>query len=140
VARILVAATERVLPQVSAALVGHEVLETTTLQQAQRLILEDGIELCIIGIHFDDSRAVELVKFIRLDPSHRNTPIIITRLTPSDMSNFIRQTMDGMKKLLTISDYLELEGDPLATIKIKDSVTRVLLERKLEPKKSYLEN
>ncbi len=129
-ARILVAATERALPQIRAALLGHEVLETATIRQAQRLIVEDGIELFLIGIHFDDSRAIELVNYIRLDQRHRKTPIAITRLTPTDMANFIRQIMDGLKRRQTISEYLELEGDPLAAAKIKDAVTMLLSSKK----------
>jgi hypothetical protein len=33
------------MPQVRAALAGHELLETIALQEAERLIVDDGIEL-----------------------------------------------------------------------------------------------
>ncbi len=125
------------MPRMRAALAGHELLETTTLQQSERLVIEDIIDLFVIGIHFDDSRTMELVKLIRLDPKHKETPILITRLTPSSMAEFIQQTMETMKSLRVVTDYLELEDDPMADVKIRDTVSRLLpAGKRLTPKKN----
>lgn len=129
-ATILVASTKYVLPHVRAALAGQELLEALNMQEAQRLVMKDGIELFVIGVHFDDSRAMELVKFIRLDPKHSQTPIVVVRLTPTTMADYMRQTMDTMKSLQVISDYLELEGDPAAQARIQEAVTKLLLAQK----------
>ena len=128
-ARILVAASSMVLRQVSTALSGHEILETTTLRQAERLVLQDGIDIFVIGIQFDESRAVDLVKSIRLDPKHKATPIVMVRLTPSNMADSIRQTMNAMTSILSINVYLELEDDQLAAQKIRDIVATFLPSR-----------
>lgn len=130
-ARILLAASETLsAPVMRAALAGHELLEPKDLHEAERLIQEASIELFVIGVQFDDSRGMELVKRIRLDQAHKKTPILIVRVTPSEMASFIRQTMDTMKSLGVISDYLELEGDPLAEVKIRDEVSKFLQRRK----------
>jgi response regulator RpfG family c-di-GMP phosphodiesterase len=134
VARILLAASKISLPPICAALHGHELLQTTTSQQAEKLITEDGIELFVIGIHFDDSRAMELVKQIRTDKKHEHTPIIMIRITPSEIVAFLRQTMDTMKSLKVIDDYLEVDNDPLAEVKIKNLVNKHLRVSKTKPK------
>jgi hypothetical protein len=130
VTRIVLAATELALPLLRAALTEHELLEAKTMQQAERFVLEDSIELFVIGVHFDDSRVMDLVTLIRLRPEHKKTPILVIRVTPSTMASFISQTMDAMKILQVISDYLELEGDPLAELKIKNTVVEYLPSKK----------
>jgi PleD family two-component response regulator len=125
-ARILIAEAMAEMPKISSALSAHELLETTTLQQAVRLVIEDGIELFVIGVHFDDSRAVELVKLIRADKNHQDTPVLMVRLAPSKMADFIRQTLETMKAMQVISDYLELENDAFADSKLRDAVSACL--------------
>jgi hypothetical protein len=79
---------------------------------------------------------MELVKLIRLDPKHKQTPILVVRLTPSAMADFIRQTMDTMKSLRVISDYLELEDDPIADVKIRDAAAEYLqIEKQIVKKR-----
>jgi DNA-binding NtrC family response regulator len=134
VARILLAASILALPQVSAALADHQLSETTTMQQAEKLIAQDGIDMFVIGIHFDESRSVELVKLIRQNSKYKTTPILMLRVTPSEMAHFIKQTMDAMKHLWSITDYLELEGDPDAAEKIADAVTRYLPSKTGSPR------
>ncbi len=134
-ARILLAASAISKYLLRAALAEHELLETTTFGEAQRLVLEDGIDLFVICIFFDDSRAMELVTVIRTDPKHKQTPILVVRVTPSEMADFIRHTMNTMKTLHVISDYLELDGDPIADIKIGDAAKEYLPSEKRIVKK-----
>lgn len=130
-ARILLAEEAAILPTVTSALVGYELLATVSLRQAERLILEDGIDLFVVGIHFDDSRAMELIKKVRLDRKHGNTPIIIHRLSPSEHAELLKQTLDVMRTMNIISDYLEVEGDPDAKSKIRKAVEQYLPTKKL---------
>jgi DNA-binding response OmpR family regulator len=106
-ARILIAVSKLALPEGSAALAAHELLEITTLRQSETLIAQDVIDMFVIGVHFDDSRSVELVKLIRQSSKYKTTPILMLRVTPSEMAHFIKQTMDAMKHLWSITDYVE---------------------------------
>jgi CheY-like chemotaxis protein len=135
-ARILVAERSEKLLTVSAALAGYELLKVATLQQAQNLVLEEGIDLFLIGIHFDDSQAMELIRLIRSAPKHKSTPIVVMCLTASGMGSVLRQTMDVMKAIHTINDYLELESEPKAAQRIRLTVDGFLLPAKLVSNKS----
>ena len=125
-ARILLAEDANNLPTLTAALRGYELLATVTLKQAERLIIEDGINIIVVGIHFEDSRAMELIQMVRLDAKHEKTPIIVHRLNPSDHGAVLRQTLDVMKTLKVIQEYLELEGNPAAKQKIREAVEQYL--------------
>ena len=63
---------------------------------------------------------------VRLDAKHEKTPIIVHRLNPSDHGAVLRQTLDVMKNLKVIQEYLELEGDAKAEQKIRDAVEQYL--------------
>jgi CheY-like chemotaxis protein len=128
--RILVAEKSEKLLTVSAALTGYELLEVATLQQAKNLVLDDGIDLFLIGVHFDDSQAMELIKLIRNAPKHKSTPIVVVCLTASGMGFVLRQIMDAMKSIHTINDYLELDNEPKPAQRIRLTVDKCLLSAK----------
>jgi response regulator RpfG family c-di-GMP phosphodiesterase len=127
-ARILIAEEESVMGLIVQGLDGYELLQATAFSEAKRLVCEHGISLFIIGIHFDDSQAMALVKFIRTEKHHKETPIVIVRLLPSKNANMLRQTLDVMKTIQGISDYLELVNDPQASNKIRAAVDNCLPE------------
>ncbi len=91
------------------ALAGLEVMQASTAQEAERLIVEDGIDLFILGIHFDDSRALQVITTIRLDEKHKKTPILVVRLSPSEHTEMLRMTLDTLIKLHVITDFIEFE-------------------------------
>jgi hypothetical protein len=125
-AKILVADEMDCLRKVRKALTGYEALETPYLAEAKRLIIEDGIELFLIGIHFDESQAVELIKFIRRDKKHANTPILVQRMLPSQNAEILRQTLDVMCSLQIVNEYVELDEDENADLTLRASVERQL--------------
>lgn len=91
------------------ALSGLEVIHATTQAEAERLIIEDGINLFILGIHFDDSRALQVITNIRLDKNHKDTPILVVRLSPSEHSDMLRMTLDTLIKLNIVTEFIEFE-------------------------------
>lgn len=64
-ARILVAVLAEPLPTVKKALAGYW------------LVVRFAIDLFVIGILFDDPRAMELIRMIRLDITRHATPILM---------------------------------------------------------------
>jgi hypothetical protein len=114
------------MQQAKSALAEYEIYDATTLEQAERLVVEDGISLFVVGIHFDDSRAGELIKFIRKDAKHKTTPILVLRTAASQVADYLRSTMDVMKSVQTISEYLELELEENPGPIIKEAAARCL--------------
>ena len=124
--RILIAHDANHLGVVTKALEGYDLVVVSDVMGAQYQIMEDGIDLVIIGIHFDESRAIELVNIIRSDDKHKKTPIVLIRLSPTGLSESINVTTAALIKIGTVSEYLELESDPEAALKIKDVVGSLL--------------
>jgi len=124
-ARILIAEVETQMSKIRAALVGFELVEVTTLQQAERMVMEDGIDLVVVGIHFDDSRAIQLINIVRSDSKHVATPVIVVRLCRSNHPGVLRHTM-GYLLVNTISEYVEVDGDPELEEKIRAAVKKYL--------------
>lgn len=109
-ARILVAVRPEPLPTVTAALAGYDLLLAKDVEHGQSLILEYGsFDLFVIGILFDDSKAMELIKTIRLD--NTTVPIIATRFMPSLHAEMLQHVMDTMMALDTVNAYFERELD-----------------------------
>ena len=126
VARILVAQNPKGLQVTKTALSGYEVVTVDNIQRAKHQVMEDGIDLFLLGIHFDDSRAIELVSFIRNDEKHKKTPIIIMRVLPTLMVDSLRTTINALIKTGTVSQYLEVEGDQDPVDKIRKAVQKFL--------------
>jgi response regulator RpfG family c-di-GMP phosphodiesterase len=127
-AKLLLAMNRPYLPLVEAALADYEILPATTLSQAEKLIFQDGIDMCIISVHFDDSRAVDLIRLIRESKNHRHTPICILRLMSTQNAAYLKHTMITMQLTQEVGEYLELNDDPEFAEKIKSAVQRQLTE------------
>lgn len=112
-ARILVAQEKSCIDIfVSALSSNYEIMPAVTLEEAERLSIEDGIDLFVIGIHFDDSRAIELCRFIRNDRKHSQTPVILVRYQPSDSALFLRQSIEVIAKVIGVKSYIEADYSP----------------------------
>lgn len=130
-ARILVAQERSCIHVLEDALAGYELLLTTKLQEAERLLIENGIDLIVVGIHFDDSRAMELVKTARDSSSHKKTPIIVVRYWPSEHAQILRQTMEIMKSVRAVSAYIEADAEERPFMeRVREAVDHTLPIRK----------
>lgn len=125
-ARILIAEDKSVISIVSNALDGYELIETTMLQEAKRAVAKHHIDLFVIGIHVDDSLALELVRFIRTKAQYKDTPLILVRLLPSQNAEVLRETISAMKSLHKISEYLEVELDAAPAEKLRRAAEKLL--------------
>jgi hypothetical protein len=125
-AKLLLAMNLPYLSMVENALSDYALLTATTFRQAERLLIEDGIAMCVISVHFDDSRAVDLIRFIRDSKHHKHTPICVLRLLSTQNADFLRETMTSIQKLLEVGEYLELNDDPQCAEKIKNAIDRQL--------------
>lgn len=108
--RILLAHDPQKIGFLLDSLKGFELVPAATVKEAERLITENGINLFIIGIHFDDSRALQLITDIRLDEKHKTTPIVVVRLSQSEHTEMLRMTMDTLIKLHIVDEFIEIEN------------------------------
>jgi DNA-binding response OmpR family regulator len=93
--KILIAQNPTAVDITAKALPDYDLVIVTDLLNTQYQIREKGIDIFVIGIHFDDSRAVDLISVIRKDDKYRKTPILILRLLPTEIG-------DTLKWLLTL--------------------------------------
>ena len=87
-----------------------DLVMVSTREEAERMIIEDGIDLFVIGVHFDESRAIEMIGTIRNSKNHRKTPIIVIRLLATALAESLLATATNLIKVGAISDYVEMEG------------------------------
>jgi hypothetical protein len=120
--KILVAHDPSGLFTIESALHGYELVIATDFMKAELMIIEDGIDCIVIGIHFDYSRAVELVSAIHKSEKHKTTPVILVRYSPSTNEQMLRFTVNQFIDLGTVKDYLELEHDADAAEKLRAAV------------------
>lgn len=107
--RILVALKPEPLPTVLRALEGYEFLVAHDMKEATKLIVEKDFDLFVIGILFDESAGMELIKQIRLGERNRGVPVFVTRFMPSQHEDMLRQVLGTMIALGTVSDYFEAD-------------------------------
>ena len=67
---ILVADTPDSDRRLSAILAGHDVVFARTLGEAQRTLAQQQFDLVLIGVHFDDSRMFDLLRYLRAGGHH----------------------------------------------------------------------
>ena len=66
--RVLVADTAEGDRRIAAILSGYELRFVRTLEEARCALQDDGIDLVLIGVHFDDSRMFDLLRYVRANP------------------------------------------------------------------------
>lgn len=121
-ARILIAHESKGLDTIAEALKDFELVCVTDAQGARAQIAQHHFDLILVGMHFDDSRAVELISHLCQTENHKNTPVILVRMLPSKVAAFLRSTAESLIKVSSVRQYLEVEGDSEAASKIKAAV------------------
>ncbi|MBA3857199.1 MAG: hypothetical protein C0507_09860 [Cyanobacteria bacterium PR.3.49] len=125
-ARILIAQPVEAMAPTAMALKGYDLVPTTTLLQAKRMVIEDGIDIFVIGIHFDDSRSLEFVHEIRSCEKNAKTPIIMVRTMPSAIEHTLRKSVLAVKSLYDIAIYLECESEEKLEHELRVQVEKLL--------------
>ncbi|MDR3616388.1 MAG: hypothetical protein P4L53_22700 [Candidatus Obscuribacterales bacterium] len=125
--KILIAQDPRALAKTEKAFTGYDILTALDIKAADYWLLRHEIDAFIIGAHFDDSRGVQLVSIIRNNFEHRNKPIIMVRLLPSDNAQMIRTTFGALIDSGAVNAFLEFdENDPETSKKIREAVDQQL--------------
>ena len=58
---------------------GHEVIFVRTMTEAERVLERQEIDLIMVGVHFDDSRMFDLLRYVRSSARHAERPLACFR-------------------------------------------------------------
>jgi len=132
-AKIFVAVKSEPLATVVEALHGYELCIADNVQHGMRLLNEQhGIDIFIIGILFDDSKAMDLIKRVSSRETAAKRPILVVRLMSSQHEEVLKSTMKTMIELKIVKEYLEvLHTHPGAKRMIRNLVEKYLPDEKL---------
>ena len=77
--KVLIADTPAGDRRISDILSGHELEFVRTLAEAQRAVERDGFALVLVGVHFDESRMFDLLRYVQGRGEPRGCAVICMR-------------------------------------------------------------
>jgi hypothetical protein len=77
--KVLIADTPAGDRRISEILSGHELEFVRTLAEAQRAVERDGFALVLVGVHFDESRMFDLLRYVQARGEPRGCAVICMR-------------------------------------------------------------
>jgi DNA-binding NtrC family response regulator len=77
--KVLIADTPAGDRRISEILSGHELEFVRTLSEAQRAVERDGFALVLVGVHFDESRMFDLLRYVQARGEPRGCAVICMR-------------------------------------------------------------
>ena len=107
---ILIAEELTTIPTLLDALESYETAVATTIKDAKALLSDHAFNLAIVGFHFDESRAIELISWMTSNAV--NVPIILVQMSPSDLERPFDKTGASLVKGGAICRFLNLEHAP----------------------------
>jgi CheY-like chemotaxis protein len=107
-AKVLVADIREADDTIRGCLPGHDLHFVRTLGEAIRELRRDGYQLIVIGMHFDESRMFELLRYVRSRPQHKDTPVICVQCQDVMLSEAVLKNMDDAVKALGGNAFVDL--------------------------------
>ncbi len=99
---------------------------SSTLDDALRLLDSPmSFDLIIIGVHFDDSRAVDLLREIRSRPRYELTPVLFIRTQPSSISLILEQSILSLKDAYRVNGFIETDLLDEDDCRIREEIIRM---------------
>jgi DNA-binding response OmpR family regulator len=77
--KVLVADTAEGDRRIAAILAGYQLEFVRTLHEARRALQDDGFDLVLIGVHFDDSRMFDLLRYMQANPGKPRRRVVCMR-------------------------------------------------------------
>jgi len=108
--KILVADVPQMDARYAAALGGCEIEFVRTLAQARQALGGARHDLVVIGVYFDDSRMFDLMRVLRTDPRHAETPILCVRGRPG-LAAVSTRTLEDSVKALGAREFIDLVSE-----------------------------
>jgi CheY-like chemotaxis protein len=108
-ARIFVADRAEVHSTLLNSLTGYEVVTTDTFETALERLTEN-FDLIICGVHFADSRMVDLLSAARRSSLHKHTPFVVFRGLHTDNVELLRRSIKPLIETFELGPYLEFDS------------------------------
>ena len=107
-AKVLVADIPEMDEKVRECLPGHELTFVRTMFEAMRALRHDGFHLVVIGLHFDESRMLELLQYVRGLPAYKEVPVICVQCLEVALADAVLKNMDDAVKALGGTAFVDL--------------------------------
>jgi len=107
-AKVLVADIPEMDEKVRECLPGHELTFVRTMFEAMRALRHDGFHLVVIGLHFDESRMLELLQYVRGLPAYKEVPVICVHGEHLNLSEAVLKNIDVAVRALGGAAFLDL--------------------------------
>jgi hypothetical protein len=107
-AKVLVADIPEADDKIRECLPGHDLHFVRTFGEAIRELRKDGYQLIVIGMHFDESRMFELLRYVRSLPHHDHVPVICVQCEEVLLSDAILKNMEDAVKALGGTAFVDL--------------------------------
>jgi DNA-binding transcriptional regulator YdaS (Cro superfamily) len=106
--RVLVADAPQVTERLVRALSGHELVGVTRLAEAVHALKREKFGMIVIGVHFDESRMLELLQHVRISRREAAVPVVCVLGMQADLSPVAVQALDRAAKALMANAFLDL--------------------------------
>lgn len=132
-AKVLVADIPEADEKIRECLPGHDLHFVRTLGTAVRELRKDGYQMIIIGMHFDESRMFELLRYVRTLPHHNDVPVICVQCEEVMLSEAVLKNMEDAVKALGGTAFVDLRDDSHVFRTHCDFLNRVASQASLRP-------
>jgi PleD family two-component response regulator len=95
--------------RLSQVLAGHDLAFVRTLDEAKRILINRNFDLVAIGVHFDESRMFDLLRYIRWQERHRATPVVCVLTADFQHQAIAAEGLEIAVKALGGTAYLDLK-------------------------------
>lgn len=132
-AKVLVADIPEADEKIRECLPGHDLHFVRTLGQAVRELRKDGYQLIVIGMHFDDSRMFDLLRYVRTLHVHKDVPVICVQCQEIMLSSAVLKNMEDAVKALGGTAFVDLRDGSHVFRHHCDFLSEVAAQASLRP-------
>ena len=107
--------------RLSGILAAHELAFVRTLDEAKAALAGRNFDLILIGVHFDESRMFDLLRYVRWQERHRATPVICVLTVDFTRHSIAAEGVEIAVKALGGTAFIDLKA-------LSDSEARRLID------------
>lgn len=132
---ILIAHEQSNMARVIKALAGYTLTCVSTIEDALNTLQKQEFDAIVIGLHFDESRALELVKHLRQDSRFTSTPVFVIRVLQTPYASILKSALDIMIMVKAVDQYLECDDQSDKLGSLRKAIDSILPPEKVAPVK-----
>jgi CheY-like chemotaxis protein len=106
--KVLVADVPEMDRVIRDCLPGHDLLFVRTMREAVAALRRDGFRVVVIGLHFDESRMIELLSYVRTMRRYDDAAVICVQGIEVALPEAVLKSIDVAVKALGGTAFLDL--------------------------------